>query len=225
MIPLYTQEQFDNAKSTDKLPCQCYQCQNTFYLAKHAIRRVLNPNHLSTGMFCSIQCNNVYNHPKNQSEINCSQCGLIIYKSLGEKKQSKSGNHFCSLSCAASFNNKHKSHGTRRSKLEIYLEQQLTLLYPNLDIHFNKKDAIGSELDIYIPSLSLAFELNGIFHYEPIYGNNKLDQIQNNDQNKFKLCQENKIDLCIIDTSGQKYFKASTSKKYLDIIIKIIENK
>jgi len=44
------------------------------------------------------------------------------------------------------------------------------MLYPDLVIHFNKKDAINSELDIYIPSLKLAFELNGIFHYEPIFG-------------------------------------------------------
>ena len=98
-------------------------------------------------------------------------------------------------------------------------------MYPDLDIHFNKRDAIGSELDIYIPSLRLAFELNGIFHFEPIYGPKKLGQIQNNDVSKTKLCHEAKIDLCVIDTSGQKYVKPQTSQRYLDIIISIIDDR
>jgi len=134
-------------------------------------------------------------------------------------------NNFCSLSCSAIYNNKNKKHGTRRSKLEVWLEKQLILLYPNLDIHFNRKDTIGSELDIYIPSINLAIELNGIFHYEPIFGNDKLNQIQENDISKSKACIDNEIDLCIIDTSGQKYFKPKTSQKYLNIIIKIFKER
>jgi hypothetical protein len=87
------------------------------------------------------------------------------------------------------------------------LQEKLTILFPSLDIHYNRKDAINSELDIYIPSLKLAIELNGIFHYEPIYDQDKLDQIQNNDHRKFQACAENGISLCIIDTSSLKYFK------------------
>jgi len=95
----------------------------------------------------------------------------------------------------------------------------------NLEIHFNRKDAIGSELDIYIPSLRLAFELNGIFHYEPIYGQSKLDQVQNNDVSKSKLCHEAQIDLCVIDTSHQKYFKPKTSQIFLDIVVSIVNGR
>ena len=86
-------------------------------------------------------------------------------------------NNFCSRSCSATFNNKNKTYGTRRSKLEVFLEKELIKLYPDLLFHFNRKDTINSELDIYIPSLKLAFELNGIFHYEPIYGDNKLSPL------------------------------------------------
>ena len=151
----------------------------------------------------------------------------IVIKLLLKKNSQvkKVKNNFCSQTCAGTYNSTHKTKGNRRSKLEIYLEKQLINLYPNLEIHFNRKDAINSELDIYIPSLKLAFELNGIYHYEPIYGKDKLSQIQNNDNRKFQACIENTIELCIIDTSTQKYFKESTSKKFLDIITNIIERK
>jgi hypothetical protein len=105
------------------------------------------------------------------------------------------------------------------------LEQQLPILYPDMEFHFNRKDTINSELDIYIPTLSLAFELNGIFHYEPIYGPDKLSQIQNNDHRKFQACLEKGIELCITDTSSLSYFKEQSAKKYLDIITNIINMK
>ena len=134
-------------------------------------------------------------------------------------------NHFCSSSCAATYSNAHKTKGTRRSKLEVWLEAQLPLKYPDLVFHFNRKDAIDGELDIYIPSINLAFELNGIFHYEPIYGKDKLNQIRNNDTRKFQACIEKGIELCIIDTSKQTYFKEQTARKYLDIVTNIIDIK
>ena len=97
--------------------------------------------------------------------------------------------------------------------------------YPDLEFYFNRKDAINSELDIYIPKLKLAFELNGIFHYEPIYGADKLNQTQNNDRRKFQACLEQGIELCIIDTSSLSYFKPDKVQKYLDIIVNIINSK
>jgi very-short-patch-repair endonuclease len=134
-------------------------------------------------------------------------------------------NNFCSSSCAAIYNNTHKTYGTRRSKLEKYLEEKLKEKYPKLDIHFNRKDAINSELDIYIPSLKLAFELNGIYHYEPIHGPEKLASVQNNDQRKFQACLERGIELCIIDTSSIKHFKENKANKFLNIIIEIISKR
>lgn len=134
----------------------------------------------------------------------------------------RSTNLFCSKSCAGTYNNKNKTHGTRVSKLEIWLQGKLDELYPNLEIHYNRKDTINSELDIYIPSLKLAFELNGVFHYEPIFGENKLSQIQNNDDRKFQACLELGIELCIIDSSQFKNFKEERAKKYLNIIITIM---
>jgi hypothetical protein len=59
----------------------------------------------------------------------------------------KSGKMFCTHSCAAKYNNAHKTTGTRRSKIEIWIEAQLTSLYPTLDIRCNEKTAINSELE------------------------------------------------------------------------------
>jgi len=142
---------------------------------------------------------------------------------LSQIKKSKL--NFCCQSCAATYNNTHKTKGTRISKLEVWLSKQLQQLYPNLEFQFNQKEAINSELDIYIPSLRLAFELNGIFHYEPIYGSEKLSSTQNNDNRKYQACIEQGIELCIIDTSHQTYFKEQTSLKFLNIIQNIINLK
>ena len=173
--------------------------------------------------YCSFDCKINGKGQRSALEVVCSNCKTTFHKSFSEIK--KVNNHFCSQSCAATYNNKNKTKGNRRSKLEIWLEGQLTMIYPNLEILYSDKTYINSELDIHIPSLKLAFELNGIFHYEPIFGESKLDQIKNNDGRKFQACLEKGIELCIIDTSLQKYFKESTSKKYLDIITKLVNMK
>lgn len=155
--------------------------------------------------------------------MSCTQCAKQFRKMANQIKRSKSGNHFCSRSCAATFNNRNKKHGTRRSKLEVWLEEQLASVFPDENIHYNRKDAIQAELDIYFPDRNLAFELNGIFHYEPIYGPEKLATIQSNDQRKFQACLEQGIELCVIDTSWMKYFKPKRGQKVLDIILKVLE--
>jgi len=223
MKPLFTEEQFKLAKSKDLLPCQCYQCSKIFYQTKHQIQEGLNPNRKKKCKYCSKECENKSQITK--QIVKCTNCGKEFEKYPNQFKKSKSGNHFCSHSCACTYQNTHKTTGYRRSKLEIYLETKLTSLYPNLLILFNNKEIINSELDIYISSLKLAFELNGLFHYEPIFGDKTFMNIQNNDNRKFQACLEHNIELCIIDTSSQKYFKEETSQKYLDIIINIINNK
>ena len=155
-----------------------------------------------------------------KKQVVCKNCNIVFKKTL-----SKIGkNNFCSQSCSATYNNKHKKYGIRRSKLETWAEEQLIDLYPDLKIRYNRKDAIESELDIYIPSLKLAFELNGIFHYQPIFGEPKLKKIQHNDKCKFQHCIEQGISLCVINTESHRYVTKKTSQKYIDIIIKHIDN-
>jgi hypothetical protein len=220
MIPLFSETDFILAKVKDILPLECLNCHTTFYKQKRRIQSAKKSIGTDKCNFCSPQCLGEYRNQK--LKITCKNCSKPFEKRLKEIKKTK--NNFCSHSCATTYQNAHKTTGTKRSKLEIWLESQLEPRYPNM-IKYNNTEAINSELDIYIPSLSLAFELNGIFHYEPIYGPEKLFKIQNNDQRKFQACIEYNIELCILDVSWIKHFKEHHAQKYLKIITDIIDTK
>lgn len=220
MKTLYSEKDYCQARGKDLLPFECYGCGQKFFQTKTKIKYETKRGR--SIKYCSQLCRGKYLCKSITDK--CGFCGMECTRQFKEHKASKSGKIFCNNSCAAKYNNTHKITGYRRSKIEVWIEEQLKNLYPNLKILFNDKTAIKSELDIYIPSLSLAFELNGIFHYEPIYGQDKLKQIQSNDQNKFYLCQQNQINLCIIDISSIIHFKPAKAQKFLDIICKIITN-
>lgn len=220
MKKIFTESEYQLAKSTDKLPLQCYTCNKIFYIEKKEITRIIK-NNLPWGKYCGSVCKHAAT--SKTTNVPCSNCGKIFAIKESDKNKSKTGNHFCSKSCAAKYNNTHKTNGTKVSKLEKYIQTRLLEIYPSLTFLFNDKTTINSELDIYIPSLKLAFELNGIFHYEPVFGETKFQQIQENDNNKFQKCIQNNISLCIIDTTSQKYFKEQTSQKFLNIITEIID--
>ena len=214
----FNKEQYEKSSPMDLVECECFNCSNIFLKQKRHITYTLTKSKWNECRYCSHEC--FYKSKNTQIEVECVECKSKVVR---RKKEIK-GNTFCSSSCSVSYNNTHKTTGTRRSKLEVWIEEELKSRY-EFEIIFNGKEAISSELDIYIPSLKLAFELNGIFHYEPIYGEEKLKKVKNNDDRKFQACLENKIELCIIDASGSKKFKPERDKKYLDIIEKLIDNK
>lgn len=207
-------------KSRELIPLKCQHCDIVYLRTKKTIQDAYNKRKYNN--FCSNTCSHAAQRLPSLTVI-CQCCGINFQKTVAQVKKTKK--NFCSSKCFGTFMSMNKVSGTRRSKLELWLETQLLELYPSLTFHFNRKDTINSELDIYIPSLMLAFELNGIFHYEPIFGEEKLDKIQNNDSNKFQKCHKLNISLCVIDTSKQKTVNNKTSKKFLDIITKIINER
>lgn len=223
MLPLFDINQINNVSSSTELPFKCEFCLQTFYKQSKYIKSYLKRN-INGCRFCNSICANKFigRLRDKKTDMICSHCNKLFKVRDSDKKRSKSGHNFCSSHCSAVYNNTHKTIGNRRSKLEIWIEQELTKQYPTLEIKYNDKETIKSELDIYIPSLNLAFELNGIFHYEPIYGKDKLLSIQNNDNRKFQACLEQDIELVIIDSSQIKHFKPRRAQKYIDIIDSII---
>lgn len=223
MIKLFTDQKFKTAKSRDLLPIICDNCGSMFYRTKHRIQATLKAissgNNSRSLCYCNHQCQ--MNALYKSKEVVCKNCNRIFDR----KVSAITKNNFCSQSCAAIYNNTHKTKGNRRSKLEVWIEKKLQIIFPTLDFVFNEKEAVDSELDIYIPSLKLAFELNGPLHYEPIYGPDKLASIQNNDERKFQACLEKGIEFCIIDVSRLSYFKETNAIPYLDMIVSVISLK
>jgi hypothetical protein len=130
-----------------------------------------------------------------------------VKKSLSQFK--KCNNFYCSRSCAISCNNT-KRRKSRRSKCEIMLYELLVKEFPTIEIISNDKTLLnGYEIDIAIPSLKLGVEWNGIVHYQPIYGEQKLSNIQKCDSKKLILAQENGIQLIVVPdlVSSKKYVK------------------
>ena len=204
----------------NKIKTKCDHCAKEIFITKYQIKNFNNH-------FCNKSCAAKYKNAhtiytkKEKTKVNCSHCNKELLKdnwAIANLKQ-----FFCNRTCQSKYQNIHNTSFSNRSKLEIYLENQLNLLYPNLNFSFNDRTTVGGlELDIYISSLKLAFELNGIVHYEPIYGPDQLSTVHKNDKRKFKFCHENNIGLAVIDTTSQKNFTEKSSLKYLDIITNII---
>jgi hypothetical protein len=68
--------------------------------------------------------------------------------------------------------------------------------------HYRPDWLEGLELDVFVPSLNLAFEYQGQQHFHPISlwgGSNGLQNLQERDKRKAKLCAKNGISLIAID--------------------------
>lgn len=145
----------------------------------------------------------------------CQECNTEFKKEGCEIKRTK--NNFCSKSCSASYNNRNKKHGCNISKLELYLQEYLS----GYNFEYNNRIVCdGLELDIYIDELKLAFEINGMVHYKPIYGDEKFEDIIKKDKLKNNLAKEKNITLHTI--KNEKNFDHKYGKKVLERIYFLI---
>lgn len=220
--PIVTPEYIKEFRSREEIALRCSYCDSVFHRTKHSIQ--LSLWYKQQKLYCSLSCHArhqiILKDKQAQASFQCIHCGSVVVRAGSQI--SKTGNVFCSRSCSATYNNRNKTYGTRRSKLEKYLEGRIREQWPMLILECNSKEAIGSELDFYFPQLKLAIELNGIFHYEPIYGQDKLEKIQNNDQQKFSACHASGIELCVIDSSTCTYLTKSQKEHYWHIFMNLI---
>jgi hypothetical protein len=194
----------DNIKS--KKDFFCKQCNKPY-------KKILN--NLYCSKECKIQSTKKY-------DTTCKGCN-IIFKS--ERKDAK----FCTNSCKSKSLNlstyAHSGSGRARSNIEIFVENNLKSDFPYINFEFNNKTLIDVELDIYIPDLRMAIELNGIVHYEPIYGEEKFIKIQNRDKQKMILCYEKGIELIVINLGLKGLTKSQQNEIYNQIKQIINSNK
>ena len=168
--------------------------------------------------FCCLACSHKFKDKR--VEVICQVCQKIFLKERCEI--SRRSRHCCSKECSIILGKKYKDWSSSRSKLEIAIEAHLTKV-STLKIDYNKTE-IGYELDIYIPILSLAFELNGPLHYRPIFGMKKLLRVQQIDAEKVIECKERNIKLIVIDVSKDKRSKKVENQRIQEVV-KIIADR
>ena len=192
------------------IPLICRECQNTFYSRRSNLRNTIpygGTQH--PPKFCSKACH--LNSKKMTKVCKFANCSNVLQKNR---------RIYCSKEC---YRKDFVPTSFGVSKLEKYMQNILPNKYPQLDFLFNRRDIVGLELDIYIPTLGLAFELNGKFHYEQVFKTQDLRLIQNKDRQKYTKCIEKGISLCVIDTTKQKTVTDKSSQQYLKIVTDIID--
>lgn len=178
-------------------------------------------NNKVQNIFCGRICSNA--HQNQRLELPCATCGKVCFKQMHELKRSKSGNVFCNLSCANTWSNFSAKKKISKSILENYIQEQLKIDFPFLEMAFNYMGAIESELDVYIPSLKVAIEINGPLHYTPALGQYRFDTIRANDVKKTKACKAAGIQLYLLDASKFKYLSDSSRNRYYPQIRSLID--
>lgn len=78
------------------------------------------------------------------------------------------------------------------SKLERFLFIELKKLKIDTRFHFNKLLSNQKlQVDLFLPEFNLVVEIDGISHFQPIFGEEKLEQTQNSDREKNALLLTN----------------------------------
>jgi len=221
MKPKFDIEKFEKLKN-DEIIFECEECGGEFNSTKKYIRRALgitkHPRKPSL-KYCCRKCQSIGR--RTGEYLKCEECGGELYRNRNEINDNKTGKFYCSNKCKGINWNKNKNYGFNRSKIEIWIEENIKNKY-DFEILFNDRELLRYEIDIYIPSLKIAFELNGIFHYESIFGEEKLKITKSKDLFKINECNNMGIELFVIDITDVKNFNKKSCKKYLDFIIETI---
>lgn len=113
MDQLVDKEAFLGAKLSEMIKFVCNGCdiehevtKKTFVLS---INRQKKANIEYPQKFCTSSCFKNYTSRSKTKSFECKTCSELVFKTPSELQKSKSGNVFCSSSCAATFNNSKKT--------------------------------------------------------------------------------------------------------------------
>ncbi len=209
----FTEDELKQCNLLDALLFKCIVCHNAFDREKHEYLKSIELNQASRLLFCTAKCELAYNNHTEPHK--CRQCDNTFLRRKAEVNRSKYG--FCCSGCASKYNYDHGKCGLTRSKLEEWIEDQFLLEFPDLTVHYNDRSILKkSELDIYIPSLDLAFEINGPVHYDPIFGDKQLRSVQRNDRRKINKCADAGIEIISVDTREMHAFNETKAVRYFN---------
>lgn len=148
MIPLYTENQFNQAVSSEKLPCKCEVCGETFYTTKRLIKHELKENR-GRIRFCNQKCHGANSKQKQTVNLICGNCHISFVRREGQLKEHKIYNnvYFCSRKCANIFygndyvNNKENiNHQKRKRQNDIRTERKNKLIQVGFEEAIKCKD-------------------------------------------------------------------------------------
>lgn len=181
---------------------------------------------VSGNIFCNSKCSGIFNaetiRNKLQKQVKrkCENCNLeisVTQSSLFNRETRLYHKHkFCSRKCNGIYLANQKlgihdpsnTYTKNRSSLEEFLEEKIRRNLPYLEIDLNNRSLIdGYELDIYIPEIKLAIEVNGICHFKKVYKNQKLEKMQQKDKYKIEKCKKLGIELIVIPFIKRLYLK------------------
>ena len=134
MKQLYSKEEFNKSGSREKLPCQCYQCNSTFFVFKSNISQELKQKR-GRVKFCSQICSTLFNSPP--TVVSCINCNKDFNKSPSEIKRTR--NNFCSNSCANTYNGRLRTHS---DKTKTKISDSLSISF------FNKRKTNKNKREI-----------------------------------------------------------------------------
>lgn len=161
--------------------------------------------------------------------LKCGGCGKDVQRRKSELLKSKHGIPYCTKSCRMKHYNENilKPSSCHRSKAEDILLELIRHDFPTLDIKPNNRDVVpgGLEIDIYLPTLKLAIELNGPVHYLPIYGEERLESVKNKDARKCLELQQLGITQLTFDISHLQTTKKTDEfmrKHYIEYVLPLI---
>lgn len=205
-------EKFNDSltKGIELIDMKCDLCDSFYQTTKSRIKAAIRVN--SKRDVCSTECLLRDRVSKGSDIVKCLTCEKNFSKLFSQIK--KSPNHFCCSNCSAIYTNKNRKTGFRRSKAELFLETIIREEFPNLEVKTSVRDLIpdGLEVDILLPTLNIAIELNGPVHYFPIYGEVKFENIKSKDVLKQVYLQQAGFNLIVLNISELKYWKTAQPK-------------